>query len=163
MAEQLPPVLSLHRTSPGQYALRLYDLKDQSIAAAIAKLIPDLESLLLVTPTEMRVFSGVRQEVRTEAATAETRFPVNTGDHRAETSDDPMASAMAIAEEEEKPTPIKRDSRSSRRSSAEAETPCGRCAGHGTIQMLMDGGQPAETTCPVCKGEKIVKRFGRAR
>ena len=156
MAEQLPPVLSLHRTSPGQYALRLYDLKDQSIAAAIAKLIPDMESLLLVTPTEMRVFKTEKPDVGFRPIPFTEPAPVTD-------APDPMAEAMALAEDEPKPQPVKREPRTSRRSSAEAETPCGRCAGHGTIQMLMDGGQPAETTCPVCKGEKIVKRFGRAR
>jgi hypothetical protein len=164
---QIPPILTLHRTSPGSYALRLFDLADNFLAANIAKFIPDLQTLLVITPSDMKVFSfsenGNQQQVEEEI-----REPVTE-------SSDPMQDAIDLAEQAERAeqpklkvvaeTPQGKVVR--RRKSVTPEAgmtdTCGRCGGAGVVGVLMEGGQAAQGTCPLCQGAKVIRRFGHRR
>ncbi len=159
MADTLPPLLSLHQTGPGQYAMRLYDPSRQSIAAALAKLIPDMRSLLLVMPNDMKQFSFEPQQIP---------LPVNNSPEivtEESPAPDPMEQAMAIADSEAPPANPKvvrrKPKENTRVSSAESGTRCGRCGGHGRINMAMPDGNFTESSCPVCQGSGEIKRFGK--
>lgn len=136
MADELPPILSLHEVGPGQYALRLYDVKRQSLASGVAKLFPEIQSLLLILPNEMRQFH------MGNPAPAEPE-----GDFLPPSEEPPIKTVRRIRSETKK-------------SAAESERSCGRCSGTGQIAMLMEGGEATQTTCPVCKGDGQIKSFG---
>lgn len=40
---------------------------------------------------------------------------------------------------------------------------CARCAGTGKAKVILDGGAGAETPCPICKGEGVMRRYGARR
>lgn len=147
----IPPVLTLFRTAQGEYALRLFDLADQALAAGITKLVPDMRRLLLITPSDMKAFDFVP-----DGAEPEEGIPQSTMD--------PMEEAAMIAGE---PEAVKVESvpKSTRRRKANAsiaghEDTCSRCRGKGIVPILMDGGQAAEGSCPVCQGKGTITRYG---
>lgn len=161
---ELPPVLTIHRTSEGSYALRLFDLADNFLAAGIAKIIPDLRTLLVITPTDMKVFEFNGNGNRAVAEVEE--LP------RTEVYSDPMAEAIALAEEEPSGpkivgetahgTKVVRRKKSPTPEAGHTET-CARCQGRGKVGVLLDGGQSTEGTCPLCQGSGEIRRYGARR
>lgn len=154
--EQLAPVLTLFRLSPGNYSIRITDLKDQSLASSLVAKIPDVESITVITPNDMKVFkfdgkvsaNGYRETSSESASVSEV-----------EDLRDPMDKVVEMASAEEPVTPRKRGRPPKERTVGHAAR-CGRCMGTGKIQMLMDGGQPVEGICPVCQGSREVTRYG---
>ena len=157
--QQISPVLTLFRLSPGNYSIRITDLKDQQIATALAGQIPDLESLMVITPTDMKVFrfDGNQQRIPDAPDVSEASE---------ETEKDPMERAMAMVEPgrdsdesrtQEKPQVVKRERK---KSTVGHDAACGRCNGVGQVSMLMEGGAAATGACPVCQGSGVVKRYG---
>jgi len=155
--QQISPVLTLFRLSPGNYSIRITDLKDQQIATALAGQIPDLASLMVITPTDMKVFKFDGAQQRIPDAPPETP---------AEVEQDPMEAAMAMvpsgrdsdeSRTQEKPQVVKRERK---KSTVGHDAACGRCNGVGQVSMLMEGGAAATGSCPVCQGSGVVKRYG---
>lgn len=172
MADQLPPVLTLHRIAPGSYALRLSDPSFNSLAAAISKLVPDMASLLLITPTEMLQFHlGREGRAPVPSAPHPASLPVESA--AAPAADDPGydptlgADALDLPPAEPvspAPRSRKRAPAPDRKSSAEtAGEPCGRCGGAGHVQVALENGGVSSGTCPVCQGNGSITRFGRRR
>ena len=153
--QQISPVLTLFRLSPGNYSIRITDLKDQQIATALAGQIPDLASLMVITPTDMKVFKFDGAQQRLEVPSAP--------ETPAEVEQDPMEAAMAIVPSTEdtgepaKPQVVKRERK---KSTVGHDAACGRCNGVGQVSMLMEGGAAATGACPVCQGSGVVKRYG---
>lgn len=174
-AKQLSSILQLFRISPGNYSLRLSDSKENYIAVKLAELIPDLTSLQVITPSDMRVFYFGEDLVSN--GTKDTHYvPPNGHDVdpliNDDNSPDPMDTAMELADQENPLPPMKAKpkrgrptdlERAARKSSAERQDKCLRCSGAGQVQQLMEGGASATTACPVCQGEGIINRFGAQR
>lgn len=154
--------------------MRLTDTKDNFLAVKLAELIPDLATLQVITPTDMKVFNFGDEFV--SYGTKDTaKIPpnghdvgeINTGDE----APDPMDAAMELADQEN-PPPINKKpkrgrptdlERAARKSSAERQDKCLRCSGAGQVQQLMDSGASTMTACPVCQGEGVINRFGAQR
>jgi len=88
-ADELAPLLTVHQTTPGQYVLRVSDLKWRDLTVGIAKLLPDAKSLVLITPLSIKVLRV--GSVANEASPA----PVAKPERNAGNSADPKADAIA--------------------------------------------------------------------
>src|SRR6266576_2959180 len=53
-----PALLTVHAGSPGQYIVRVVDLRNRSLVAGVIKLLADGESFVVVTPTDTKVFTS---------------------------------------------------------------------------------------------------------
>lgn len=160
--DQLSPSVTLFRI-PGSthFALRIYDPKDNAMAVSISKsLPPDATSLLVITPTDMRMFAVssngasppvTEEEVGQQAATEEDETIITPVE-----STDPEVVG-------ETPQGTKVVRRKRRGPESQPNSPCGRCMGTGQINMIMDGGQPAKTACGVCSGTGKIVRWGEKR
>lgn len=167
--QQVVPVLTLHKTAPDQYLLRMYEVsKNISLVSLLVQQLPGIRQLIIVTPLDTKVFNVPNGQPSQRAATAEPDphpIPSSQPDELADDFD-PMAAALALAEEAERPVSSTEDetpaqpSRRRRSSAAPLETPCGRCQGSGEIRTLMEGGEPANASCPVCRGTGQSVKFG---
>lgn len=164
--QENPPVLTVHRNG-GQYIIRVDDLSYRDLVVGLSKLLPEAESLVLVTPTSVKVFTLDGQETPRRAV-EEVSEP---------DTPDPMEEAMRIAQEEEHEVPGEPDktvvretpqgTKVVRRKKVETiaghEQACGRCGGTGNIQILLDGGVADTTGCPLCSGKGTIRRYGAKR
>lgn len=174
-ARQIPPVLELFRIGNGAYSMRLTDTKDNFLAVKLAELIPDLATLQVITPTDMKVFN-FGDEFGTHGTKDTHYVPPNGHDVdpliNEDNSPDPMDTAMELADQENPQPPMKAKpkrgrptdlERAARKSSAERQDKCLRCSGAGQVQQLMEGGASVAIACPVCQGEGVINRFGAQR
>jgi len=61
------------------------------------------------------------------------------------------------------PPPKATRRRPSRASIAGHDEPCARCSGKGKTKVILDGGSGAETSCAICQGTGLMKRYGVRR
>ena len=173
-----PAVLSVHRGTAGQYILRVADLQYRPLVIGVTKLLPDASSFVVITPSDIRVFS-----VNGDSATAAS---AEVEDGTLDDADlDPETRAAIAAEqsrslpgsvvegdgdaaapaEEAVPPPVKnvRRRKPSAAPVAGHDDQCGRCGGSGKARVILDGGGGADTTCPICQGRGTMRRYGARR
>lgn len=181
-----PPVLSLFRH--GSIAvLRIHDLAFSGVVSAVVHSLPaDVESLMLVTPTDTKMFqvnAGGRQHVQQrDHVDSNGVLPEDSGDvgEAEEEALDPQAEAIrqaaegdedvaaagideATAEVNMADTPAARRKAMNdlrRAEAGQASDPCGRCGGSGTMQVALPDGGASQAACPVCRGSGVIRRFG---
>lgn len=137
-----PAILTVHEGTRGQYILRVSDLRHRPLVVQVTKLLSEAESFVIVTPTDIKVY-----EVNGDAPAIDDGPPVT----------DPE-----IAEQE--PEPLTKPRKRARPAQvAGHDEQCGRCSGKGQVAVMLEGGTPAESACPVCKGEGVMRRYGARR
>lgn len=170
---QLAPLLILFETRPTCYSLRLSETSKRAtfLSIEVAKLLSDATSLEVITPNDLKVFDMTGGETGRQAE-EERRSPPPPEPEvigPMPSADEPlnMDQVIEIAQAEEQKTNGEEKRFRQRKPTtgpvAGFDEPCQRCSGAGTIQMLMEGGHPAMGVCPVCQGEKVVRRFGARR
>jgi hypothetical protein len=174
-----PAVLSVHRGMAGQYVLRISDLQYRPLVIGVTKLLPDASSFLVVTPSDIRLFT-----VNSDGATA---APAEVADAEPDDADLDPETRAAIAAEESRAVPgavVEGDGDAAAAAETEEVVPavknvrrrkpsaapvaghddqCGRCGGSGKARVILDGGGGAETACPICKGTGTMRRYGARR
>lgn len=185
-----PPVLSLFRH--GEIAvLRIHDLAFSGVVSAVVRsLPPDVTSLMLVTPTDTKMFAvnigGGRHAAAHEPMEVEPPARANQvtrEDDGAGEDYDPQAEAIRSAAEGDRevaeagleeasaqidladtPAARRKAMNELRRAEAGAASdPCGRCGGSGQMQVAMPDGGATQAACPVCRGSGAIRRFGVRR
>jgi len=185
--EAAPPVLSLFRH--GAIAvLRIHDLAFSGVVSAVVQSLPaDVESLMLVTPTDTKMFAvnaaGGGQHANVTTHRPDRIQSSATEEMEAEAGEDPQAEATRIAAEAEAeldahstdlveeasvqvnmadtPAARRKAMNNLRRAEAgQASDPCGRCGGSGTMQVALPDGGVSQAPCPVCRGSGVIRRFG---
>jgi hypothetical protein len=161
-----PAVLTVHQSAPGHYILRVADLDHRPLVIGVSKLLEDATSLVVITPTDTKVFLVNSNGAIPQPVDAETQAVIDQEESRPipnSTVDDiagaigaevigETAQGTKVIRRKKNPTPV-----------AGHDEPCGRCSGEGKIQVLLDGGSPAETSCPICKGSGVMRRYGARR
>ena len=169
-AKQLSPLLTLFETSKGCYSLRLSEISKRAtfLSIEVAKLLSDARLLEVITPTDMKVFDFTGDVTSQTPEKKEGGFSPPPPEPEVigpmPPDDLQMNEVIEIAQAEEQRTNGE-DKRFRQRKPqtgpvAGFDEPCQRCSGAGTVQMLMEGGRAATGVCPVCQGEKVVRRFG---
>lgn len=166
--KQLTPLLTVFETAPGRYSLRLSEISRRAtfLSIEVAKLLSDARSLEVITPNDMKVFDMTGEEVlRPPEREPEPQLaPEVIGAMPPAEGPLDMDQVVEISQAEEQRVngEEKRYRQRKPRSGPVAgfDEPCQRCSGVGTVQMLMEGGRAASGVCPVCQGEKVVRRFG---
>src|ERR1700722_4778542 len=51
-----PAILNVHTGSPGQYVIRVSDLRHRPLVIGVTKLLADAQSFVVVTPSDIKVF-----------------------------------------------------------------------------------------------------------
>ena len=156
-----PALLSIHQGSPGQYILRVSDLRYRPLVVQVSKALEDAASLVVITPSDIKVYEVTRDEQ------PET---VSGGETEAEGPAMSDSELAAISAQEEIPvpgqveeTPPKAVRRRKPDSVAGHDEPCMRCSGQGMIRIIPEGGSPSDSPCPICKGTGVMKRYGAKR
>ena len=174
-ATLIPDIITVARPLPGQYVIRVGDLKYRPIAVAISKMLDDASSLILVTPADTKVF-----KVSPNGATAP--MPVDASpDHQMEESDAPLDAETLAAikaqeghalpnadpEEATEAAPVEPEGpkvvrRKRSPSAAGRSESCRRCSGSGEIRSIVND-QPTTVPCPICQGQGTMIRYGDRR
>ena len=161
-----PAVLTVHQGSPGQFVIR----GERTLIVGVTKMLAErgAKSFVVITPTDVKVFAVSENGDAVSAVDdgAAGNDPVDG----AEAPIDQETQAAIDAEESREipsspqlevvPRVVKRD-RNKNKSIVGKEVSCGRCNGEGKIATLLDGGQAASVSCPVCKGSGVSKQVGR--
>jgi hypothetical protein len=168
-----PAILTVHAGAAGQYIVRVGDLRYRPLIVGVTKLLPDASSLVVITPSDIKVYAvngdGATRLDRTDVVEddvspldPETLAAIAKEEGRAipgDVTDSPDADIVGetsqgtkVVRRKKSPTPV-----------AGHDEQCQRCGGEGQIQLLMDGGTPAATTCPICKGSGTMRRYGAKR
>jgi hypothetical protein len=188
-ATELAPILTVFETGPGEYALRISDLKWRPLVVEASKLLPDARLLTIVTPTSIKVLrvSGAadapsRPVANPDGVTAaENAGPPPPADAAldgpaVEDLDAEMQAAIreqeglappgdspavsAQAEEVPGPRVVRRQRTNGRAGHPET---CGRCRGQGEIRIIEEGGAAGTAKCGVCQGSGVIQRYGARR
>jgi hypothetical protein len=172
-----PALLTLHSTGEGHYLVRVSDTKRRGLITGLCRLLDDATVITMVLPNDIKVFTvngnGAAPEVDVpaDAEDASDAPPVTDPETLAaiaaeERKSLPNATDDAAADEDVEPL-VESRPRARRRAKPESVSghpePCGRCSGSGQIRMLLDGGQPGSTACPVCHGSGTLLRYGVRR
>lgn len=152
-----PAVLSVHEGEPGQFILRVGDLKYRPLVVGITKLLGEARSFVVVTPSDIKVFEVNGNGTDPVPPQAESEIP------QSETEVDPEMQSAIDAESNPDSGQPEKTVRRRGRPPKEPNSTCMRCRGTGKTKVLMDGGAPAETSCPVCGGSGVVIRYGDRR
>lgn len=143
-----PAILSVHEGSPGQFIVRVSDASHRGLVVGVTKLLQDAKSLVVITPSDIKVF----------AVEGDESVPESSGDlpQSDETIDETT--------QDEEPAPVaRRRGRPPKSEQAGRDESCQRCDGTGRMQVVLDGGASSETACPICKGEGVMRRYGARR
>jgi len=174
-----PPVLALFRHD-AIAILRIHDLAFSGVVSAVVQSLPgDVTTLMLVTPTDTKMFAvnvgggATNGQIKHTADAAPTGAGVNED---VEDSSDPQAEAIRLAAEgdqasvaagmeEAPPQAANRDAVKEFRkaTAAAASYPCGRCGGVGKIAIALPDGGASEAACGVCRGAGVIRRYGVRR
>lgn len=164
-----PPILTVHEDA-GDYILRLGDARFRSLVVGVSKLLPGARRLIIVTPTDVKFFTGDGTHVDSGAEGGAGDLVAQEAEADAEVTADEEAHPLPHQPLPEEPPPETAPPkavgrRKPLRSTEKAGTleACQRCAGTGTIRTLMPDNTAAESACPICQGEGTMKRFGRPR
>jgi hypothetical protein len=177
-ATDLPAVLTVHEASPGQYVLRIGDLRWRPLVVGVSKLLDDAKSLIVVTPGDIKVLrvSGTESESEGTAVAS----PLNAGPAAADPDAQLDQETLAAIKEQEEHPPlsaepdegapvvkaeagmrvVRRSKPNGRAGHAEV---CGRCRGEGSIRIIEEGGSPGQAPCGVCQGTGQITRYGARR
>lgn len=183
-----PPVLSLFRHD-NIAVLRIHDLSFSGVVSAVVQSLPvGVTSLMLVTPTDTKMFAvngggGNHEQVKAQSYSHQRSEvggepELSAESDRGEIPDayDPQLEAIRQAQEDESElesaqadAPISEPSnreavREFRRATAvPASDPCQRCGGSGKIGLALPDGSATEAPCGVCRGAGVIRRFGVRR
>jgi hypothetical protein len=171
-----PALLTVHMGEQGQYILRVSDLRHRPLVIGVTRLLSDARSFVVITPSDIKVFAvgdngaGPTQVVEDATTTvaepfdAETQAVIDAEERRSIPGTEQPATEATTSEvvgETEQGTKVVRRKRNA--AVAGHDEQCQRCGGGGKIQLMMDGGKPAETVCPICVGSGTMKRYGARR
>lgn len=175
-ATEIPAILTIHQLGPGQYMVRIDDMKYRPLAVAASKLLEDAQSLVVITPTSTKII----RSSGTSAGNGRVATPPREEGERALPPPDevPLESLdqetqAAIREQEGHSLPGEAEQpavtpeagmRVVRRkrvngSAGHPET-CGRCRGAGKIRIIEQDGAAGEASCGVCQGAGVITRYG---
>lgn len=169
-----PAVLTVHAGAEGQYILRIADLQYRPLLVSVSKMLPGARSLVVITPSDIKVFSvgGSNDNVETsgddlrttsgDVDSADVALDAKTLAAIEAENERPLPNAT-VEEEEPEPSPARTRRRPKPESVAGHDEPCGRCRGVGMVAIALDNGAPSETVCPICKGTKVMRRYGARR
>ncbi len=173
---ETPALLTVHSTSAGQYVIRIHDAALRPLVTGVAKLLPDASSLVLITPTDTKVFTLGNGQPSPASMVAESDNemppsaegpPVTDPETLAAIAREERSSVPQAVTEEPESADVEMAPRTRRRKKQDSVSghpeQCGRCRGSGRIQMLLEGGQSGDTACPVCHGEGTLLRYGVRR
>ena len=180
-ASEVPAILTIHRTSPGQYIVRVGDLRYRPLVVAVSKLLEDATSLVVVTPADIKVIrvsgSSVSEESRkgtvasppSEDEAAGPEVPVESLDAETQAAirEQEQHSLPGLNEGSEPSVNPEPGMRVVRRKSngqfaGHSET-CGRCHGAGHIAIMDESGGAGRAPCGVCQGSGVLTRYGSPR
>lgn len=185
---EVPAILTVHQTSPGQYVMRIADLRYRPLLVAVSKLLEDASSLVVITPADIKVLRVSGNSASGLSAKATVASPsdaagagpqemgTGTGEVPLESLDAETQAAIRDQEQHSLPGPqaepevsrpaggmqVVRRKPNGRPSAGHPET-CGRCRGEGKIRIIDEGGGPGEAPCGVCQGAGVVTRYGLPR
>jgi len=182
-----PPVLALFRHD-AIAILRIHDLAFSGVVSAVVQSLPgDVTTLMLVTPTDTKMFAvnaggGTQHARRPDTRDDREVLPNGVGAVGAEASSaeemepDPQEVAARLAAEgdqasvaagmeEAPPQATNREAVKEFRKAtvAAASDPCGRCGGVGKIAIALPDGGASEAACGVCRGAGVIRRYGVRR
>lgn len=174
-ASEVPAILTIHQTSPGQYVVRVGDLRYRPLVVAVSKLLEDATSLIVITPADIKVLrvSGDSPKAVVASPSEEPAGPGLLGEVPMESLD--AETQAAIREQEQHSLPGQESVRPEegmrvvRRRKPNGHSPaghpetCGRCRGEGSIKIIDEGGNAGEAPCGVCKGSGVLTRYGSPR
>lgn len=183
-------MLSLFRHGP-LAVLRIHDLDFSGVVSSLVKSLPaDVESLMLVTPTDTKMFGVNNADGTAEGAATRRQYqpphrifgePESSDANGEEAIEDPQEEAIRLAEEDASQSQVEqahaaadaaplgsaeraRAMREARRAEAgEASDPCRRCNGSGQIAIALPDGGASQAACGVCRGAGVIRRFGERR
>lgn len=161
-----PAILTVHTGSPGQYILRTTDLSHRPLVIAVTKLLTDAQSFVVITPTDVKVFSvgsNGDQPQQYEETQAAIEFEESANLPPSSVGDGNTVDMGSNAESESEPVPARTRRRTKTEKIAGHDEACGRCSGQGQVSMSMPDGQAAHAACPICKGSGIMIRYGNRR
>jgi hypothetical protein len=182
-----PAILTVHAGSPGQFVIRVGDLRYRPLIVGVTKLLPDAESLVIITPQDIKVYAvGAAGGSNGSRPVADPSDAGGAGSDSVESAELDADTLAAIAKEEGRAMPGDAADVAPATAAAEVvgETPqgtkvvrrkksptpiagheeaCQRCGGAGRIKILLDGGSASETGCPICRGEGTIRRYGSKR
>jgi len=186
-----PAILTVHAGTAGQFIIKVGDLRYRPLIVGVTKLLPDAESLVVITPSDIRVYavggsngtgnvsgdstgelghigtdsvgddSSEALDAETLAAIAKEEGRAIPGDADATPSSAAAAAAEVVGETPQGTKVVRR--RKSPTPVAGHDEQCQRCNGSGKTKVLLDGGAAAETTCQICGGDGVMRRYGSKR
>lgn len=185
-ATDIPAILTIYQTGPGQYLLRTTDIKWKQLLLGTAKLLDDARTLTVVTPADTKFFmvgasTPVNGKAEPEPPAPDAHEPIPESDIDL----DPETLAAIQAQEdhavpgqtapgEEIPgvgevvgetaqgTKVIRRKPRTVSTAGHPET-CSRCRGAGKTRIILEGGQADEAPCPICHGVGSITRYGTRR
>ena len=158
-----PAILTVHAGSPGQYILRTTDLRHRPLVVAVTKLLADASSFVVITPSDIKVFTAEPQEeTHVPEIDAETKSAIDAEEVRSVPGTD-IPAEMDDEGSTEEPVPAKPRRRAKPASVAGHDEKCGRCSGAGRIAIALDNGVASDAACPICKGTGVMVRYGARR
>ena len=169
-----PAVLTVHAGAAGQFILRIADLQYRPLLVSVSKLLPGARSLVVITPSDIKVFDvgGANDNVETSGGNLRTAAgDVDSADVALDQetlaaieaeNERPLPNSV-VDDVEPEPAPARTRRRPKPESVAGHDEPCGRCRGAGMVAIALDNGAPSETVCPICKGTKVMRRYGARR
>lgn len=176
-AAPVPAILTVHQPAPGQYVIRVGDLKHRPLVVAVSKLLEDATSLIVVTPADIKVLKvssngaspvPVNPEPAAEPSVdveldAETLAAIRAQEaHAVPNADQPEAEVGEVAAPVlEEPAPLVRR-RKPQSGTSGRSSQCGRCRGTGEVRSFA-GDKPITAKCPICQGEGTMIRYGDKR
>lgn len=165
-----------------------YNSVGLTIAQQLGKL-PGAENVMIVTPEETRMFDLRGKAIAPARTTSSLPTTQQAQPSQQEPEDDtdfdsdPQADAQRLAAEAsaeadrimngldadptlnssvpDSPAASRKAMLDQRRAEAStAQSVCGRCRGQCVILVPMEGGTAVEQSCPVCRGEGFIRRYG---
>jgi hypothetical protein len=164
-AAEVPSILTIHQTAPGQYVLRAGDLKYRPLIVAVSKMLEDAKSLILITPGDVKVIQVANGAVPQPEPETEPEGELTEEMAQAirEQEELPLLVQSGTTESEPAPVPRQTRRRKSQTQIAGHNQPCGRCRGTGLIAISLPGGEASETACAICSGTGTMRRYGARR
>ena len=166
-AQELPPVLSVHRLGAGQYLFRVEDKQLRDLVVKIGGALEDAKTIIVATPESTKMFAvngGKGRKMKESVAEPEPELEevIDEGDEAETQGELPMSRMPETAEEPEPELPKTRR-RKPYQSAAGQQTTCRRCNGTGQIQIVLEGGQADMAPCSICSGQGFINVYGERR